>query len=81
MVLAAFSALIRSASCHAASAFMRCAENAVECAKEPFDLLAKGLAVLLSRDNKTAIELFLTGLRGWHTGLRRRIEDGRALYQ
>ena len=29
-----------------------------------------------SRDNKTAIELFLAGLRGWEGGIRRRFGDG-----
>jgi hypothetical protein len=31
-----------------------------------------------SRDNKTAIELFLVGLRVWDVGLRRRMYDKRS---
>jgi len=30
-----------------------------------------------NRDNKTAIEIFLGGLRGWEAGLRRRMDDGK----
>jgi hypothetical protein len=29
-----------------------------------------------SRDNKTPLELFLAGIRGWETGFRRRMDDG-----
>jgi hypothetical protein len=29
-----------------------------------------------SRGDKTAIELFVAGVRGWEAGLRRRMEDG-----
>jgi len=31
-----------------------------------------------SRDNKTAIELFLTGIRGWDAGLQRQIAAGKS---
>jgi hypothetical protein len=31
-----------------------------------------------SRDDKTAIELFLTGVRGWEAGLWRRMNDGKS---
>lgn len=31
----------------------------------------------LSRGDKTAIELFMAGIRGWEAGLRRRLNDGR----
>ena len=41
--------------------------------KEPFDVLAEGLISENSRDNKTAIELFIAGVRGWKAGLRRQI--------
>ncbi len=30
-----------------------------------------------SRGNKTPLELFLAGVRGWSTGLRRRMDDGK----
>jgi hypothetical protein len=29
-----------------------------------------------NRDDKTAIELFLAGVRGWEAEIRRRMEDG-----
>jgi hypothetical protein len=29
----------------------------------------------VSRDDKTAIELFIGGVRGWEAGLRRRLES------
>jgi hypothetical protein len=41
--------------------------------RKPFDVLAEGLLLKKSRDNKTAIELFLTGVRGWEAGVRRRV--------
>ena len=44
---------------------------------KPFDSLAKGLLVLSNRDNKTAIELFLAGVRGWESGLQRRLDDAK----
>ena len=31
-----------------------------------------------NRGNKTAIELFLGGVAGWDTGLRRRLDDGKS---
>lgn len=31
--------------------------------RKPFDVIAEGILVSSSRDNKTAIELFLTGVR------------------
>jgi hypothetical protein len=30
------------------------------------------------RDDKTAIELFLTGIWGWEAGLRRKLENGKS---
>jgi hypothetical protein len=44
--------------------------------RKPFDVLAEGLLLKNSRDDKTAIELFLAGIRGREAGLRRRIDDG-----
>jgi len=31
-----------------------------------------------NRDDKTAIELFLTGIWGWEAGLRRKLENGKS---
>ena len=31
-----------------------------------------------NRDDRTAIELFIDGVRGWETGLRRRLDDGKS---
>jgi len=45
--------------------------------RKPFDVLAEGLISKNSRDNKTPLELFLAGIQGWDTGLRRRMEDGK----
>ena len=39
-------------------------------------MLAEGLLVSSSRDDKTAIELFWQGLDGWDAGLRRGLLDG-----
>jgi hypothetical protein len=39
--------------------------------KKPFDVLAEGLLSENSRGDKTAIELFVAGVRGWEAGLRR----------
>jgi hypothetical protein len=41
----------------------------------------RDLCLRRSRDNKTAIELFLTGLEVWEVGLRRRIDDGKSNLQ
>jgi hypothetical protein len=44
---------------------------------------AKAAAIYFSyrhksnRGDKTAIELFVAGVRGWEAGLRRRLEDGK----
>jgi hypothetical protein len=32
-------------------------------------------------DDKTAIELFVAGVRGWQAGLRRRLDDGKPVGQ
>jgi hypothetical protein len=39
--------------------------------RKPFDVLAEGLLLKNSRGDKTAIELFVAGVRGWEAGLRR----------
>ena len=41
--------------------------NLVPTMRKPFDVLAEGLISKNSRDNKTAIELFLVGVRGWES--------------
>lgn len=46
--------------------------------RKPFDVLAEGLLVQSSRGDKTAIELFIAGIRGWEAGLRRRLENGKS---
>jgi hypothetical protein len=45
--------------------------------RKPFDVLAEGLISKNSRGDKTPLELFLTGLRGWDAGLRRLLDDGK----
>jgi hypothetical protein len=42
--------------------------------KKPLNVLAEGLLVSSSRGDKTAIELFLGGIRGWEADLRRRVQ-------
>jgi hypothetical protein len=37
----------------------------------PFGVIAEGLLSKNSRGDKTAIELFVAGVRGWEAGLRR----------
>jgi hypothetical protein len=34
--------------------------------------------LISSRGDKTAIELFLTGIWGWEAGLRRKLENGKS---
>jgi hypothetical protein len=43
-------------------------------AEMPLDVFAEGNLVSSSRDNGTAIELFVAGVRGWEVGLRRQME-------
>ena len=45
--------------------------------RKPFEVLAEGLLSKNSRDNKTAIELFLAGVQGLEAGVRRKLEDGK----
>jgi hypothetical protein len=40
--------------------------------------VAFGVELAVSRDNKTAIELFIAGVRGWEAGLRRQMDDGKS---
>ena len=44
--------------------------------RKPFDVLAEGLVSENSRDDKTAIELFLAGIREWEAELRRWMGGG-----
>jgi hypothetical protein len=39
--------------------------------RRPFDVLVEGLVSDPSRGDKTPLELFLSGVRGWESGLRR----------
>jgi hypothetical protein len=43
-------------------------------AQKPFGLLGEGVLQKNSRGDKTAIELFLGGIRGWEADLRRRVQ-------
>jgi hypothetical protein len=47
--------------------------------RTPFNVLAEGLLSEKSRDTKTAIELFLAGVRGWEGELLRRIDDSKSI--
>ncbi len=51
--------------------------NLAVATSKPFDVLAEGLLSEKSRGDKTPLELFLAGVRGWDTGLRRRLDDGK----
>jgi hypothetical protein len=52
----------------------RRAVTLVPAMRKPFDVRVEGLSVSLSRGDKTAIELFIAGIRGWEAGLRRRMD-------
>ena len=52
--------------------------NLVSTMRKLFDVLAEGLISKNSRDDRTAIELFLAGVQGWEESLRRSIDDGKA---
>lgn len=61
--------------------FLNCSLNDVTLVptmRKPFDVLAEGLISKNSRGDKTAIELFLAGIRGWEAELRRRLDDGKS---
>jgi hypothetical protein len=45
--------------------------------RKPFDVLAEGLVSKNSRGDKTPLELFLAGIRGWEAGHRSWLDDGR----
>jgi hypothetical protein len=44
----------------------------------PFDGFAERLEIKNSRGDKTAIELFVAGVRHWEAGVRRRLDDGKS---
>ena len=41
-------------------------------------MAARAFVLLKNRGDKTAIELFIAGIRGWEAGLRRRLENGKS---
>jgi hypothetical protein len=48
--------------------------------RKPFDVLVDGRFIKESGEDRTAIELFVAGVREWETGLRRFLDtsgDGR----
>jgi hypothetical protein len=44
--------------------------------RRPFDVFAEGLLSAKSRGDKTQLELFIAGVRGWEAYPRRRLDDG-----
>jgi hypothetical protein len=46
--------------------------------RKPFDILAEGLISEKNRGERTAIELFLAGIRGWEAGMKRRMDDDKS---
>jgi hypothetical protein len=44
--------------------------------KEPFGILTEGLFSEKNRGDRTAIELFVAGIRGCEAGLRQCLNDG-----
>ena len=47
--------------------------------KQPADMQCDGLLILTSREDRTPIELFIAGVRGWEVGLRSQFENGTSL--
>ena len=45
--------------------------------RKPFEILAEGLKSENSRGDKTPLELFIGGVRGWEAYPRRRLDDGK----
>jgi hypothetical protein len=52
-------------------------QNGLIPTKQPTAKTDGGLMPENSRDNRTAIELFVAGIFGWEAGLRRRIDDAK----
>jgi len=46
--------------------------------RRPFNALAEGLVSENSRGNKTAIELFVAGVRGWGSWRWRQLENSQS---
>jgi hypothetical protein len=46
--------------------------------RKPFDVLAEGLVSKKSRGDKTAIELFVAGVRGWGSWRWRQLENSQS---
>jgi hypothetical protein len=44
--------------------------------RKPFDVLAEGLVSEKSRGDKTPLELFVAGVRGWEGHLRNQVRNG-----
>ena len=49
--------------------------NLVPTMRKPFDVLVEGLLLKNSRGDKTAIELFIVGVRSWEAWLRLQLDD------
>jgi hypothetical protein len=49
--------------------------NLVTTKRKPFDVLAEGLDLKNSRGNRTALELFMAGVRAWGDCLRQSVTD------
>ena len=45
--------------------------------RKPFDVVAEGFVSNLNRGDKTAIELFIAGVRGWENALWRRLDNAK----
>jgi hypothetical protein len=52
------------------------AETLIPTTTKPFDVLAEGLLSEISRGDRTAIELFVVGIRGWDGHLRGQVNNG-----
>ena len=51
--------------------------NLVPTTRKPFEENVEGLFLKNSRGDKTAIELFVAGIRGWEAGVRNQLIDGK----
>jgi hypothetical protein len=52
--------------------------NLGEITRKSFDVLVEGRFLKTSGEDRTAIELFIAGVRGWDTDLRQQIDEGRS---
>jgi hypothetical protein len=46
--------------------------------RKPFDVLVEGRFRKESGEDRTPIELFIAGVRGWEGHLRRQLDDGKS---